>query len=193
MDAAFEKHAPPGGSADGREDGGRSADDEGAGRRHHHHGHRTIKGGLERLLHEKQRHHNQADGEQDDAHGIELFRPVEETLGFGLLGLRFLDHAHQFFDSGILRQLGYTDLEATGLIDSAGENRVANAAGHGDGLASQGCLVDGTAAFDNNAIQSDIFPWPDYENISDGQLRHRQQHGPAIPPGQGLFRAQFHQ
>ena len=104
MDAAFEQHAAPRRPADRREDGGRRADDERARRSDDHDRHGAVERRLERLVQKQHRDDDQPEREEDHARRVELLGTIEEALRVGLLRLRLLDHAHEFFDGGILRE-----------------------------------------------------------------------------------------
>jgi hypothetical protein len=103
MDTALEQNAAPRRATDRGEDGRRRADDQRARGRNDHHGHGPVESGLKRFLQEHDRHNDQPDREENHAGGIELLGAIEKALGLALLGLCFLDHAHQLFYRGILR------------------------------------------------------------------------------------------
>ena len=82
---------------------------------------------MERLVEKHDRDDDEPERKEDHADGVELLRAVEEALRVGLFGLRLLDHAHELFDGGVLREFGDAHFQSAGLVDRAGEDEIANA------------------------------------------------------------------
>ena len=193
MDAAFKQDPAPGRATDRGQDGSRRTDNERARRRHNHHGHGAVERGLKRFLQEQDWNDNQPDREKNDTGCIELLGTVEKALRVGFFSLCFFDHAHQFFNGGILRELCDADLQSTGLIDRASEHGISNLFRHRHRLSCQRRLIDGACSLDNNAVERNAFTGSNNEHITNNEFPHGEQHGSAIAPRKSLLRTQFHE
>ncbi len=102
--------------------------------------------------------------------------PVRERLGSGGRGLRVGDHALDAGERGVLPHRGDAHAQCTVGGDRAGDDGVADGAGHGAGLTGDHRLVHLGAAVDDRPVGRDARTGPHQGDIADGEVAERDRH-----------------
>ena len=97
-------------------------------------------------------------------------------LGGGLHLLGPLDHLHDLVVATLAGDLFYLQDALALLHHGSGVHRAAGMLGHRDGLAGEGCLVDGDLPFRHHAVQGDNAPGPDHHPVAGPDLSDWGKH-----------------
>jgi hypothetical protein len=108
---------------------------------------------------------NQRDEDADDA--------VGKALGRTALGQRVSHRSTNLGPSGVRSGTGAPDQERTIHIDTAGDNRGADAFRHRAAFSCYHSFVSVGFALHHRAIEGNAFPWPHLDQRADTNLPHR--------------------
>ena len=171
--AAFDQDPLPGRGGECRHDAHRRRDHERAGAGDHQEDERPVEPVTPRRVEQRWRHDEDRERERDHRGRVHAGELLDPLLGPGAPAVRFLDHAGDAGERGILSRLGALDLERAVAVDGAGEHLATRLLGDRHALAGDRRLVDRARTDDDAAVERDALARPDDEARADRRFRRR--------------------
>ena len=154
---AFDQDAAPGCAAEPGDHRDRGGDDECAWAGEHEQHECSVEPVAEAAVAGDHRHDGDDEGHDEHSRRIDGCEAVDEALGWGLVGLGFLDRTGDPIECAFALGGSDGDLQGAALVDRAGEHRITDRFRHGDRLSGDRCLVHRTRPGGDAPVEGDAF------------------------------------